>query len=316
MAVLTLTVVLPTPPLPALMASTLRTPGISWRPGQPPGGGDVGVPRDLDRLDAGHGADHRRLEEPADLVLERARRGGQDDAHVRDRPLDAQVAEHAELQHRPAQLRIHDGGERLLEHRRRRGVTHSPSSMAEAPEAGLRRLASLLEWRVMLSRDVLRDLERQVGTPHVYTRPADLAAYAYDAYGASGMRRLADAVVFPASTDEVAGVVAVCAAHGVAVTPRGAGTGYAGGASADGGVILNLCRMTAVHALEAEAQRIAVRGRRGHRGDPRPRRGRRVSTTRPTRARRAPRRSAATSPATPPARTRCATGPPSTSSPG
>ncbi|MBJ7594730.1 MAG: FAD-binding protein [Candidatus Dormibacteraeota bacterium] len=110
----------------------------------------------------------------------------------------------------------------------------------------------------MLSRDVLRDMERQVGTPHVYTRPADLAAYGYDAYGASGMRRLAEAIVFPASTDEVSGVVAVCAAHGVAVTPRGAGTGYAGGASADGGVILNLCRMTAVRALETEAQRIAV----------------------------------------------------------
>jgi glycolate oxidase len=95
----------------------------------------------------------------------------------------------------------------------------------------------------MLSRDVLRDLERQVGTPHVYTRPADLAAYGYDAYGASGMRRLAEAVVFPASTDEVS---------------RGAGTGYAGGASADGGVILNLCRMAGVAAVEAEAQRIAV----------------------------------------------------------
>jgi glycolate oxidase len=110
----------------------------------------------------------------------------------------------------------------------------------------------------MLSRDALRDLERQVGASHVYTRPADLAAYAYDAYGASGLRRLAEAVVFPASTDEAAGVVAVCAYHGVAVVPRGAGTGYAGGAAADGGVILNLCRMTRVHALEAEAQRIAV----------------------------------------------------------
>ncbi|HEY8756273.1 MAG TPA: FAD-linked oxidase C-terminal domain-containing protein [Candidatus Dormibacteraeota bacterium] len=110
----------------------------------------------------------------------------------------------------------------------------------------------------MLSRDVLRDLERQVGTSHVYTRPADLAAYAYDAYGASGLRRLAEAVVFPASTDEVAGVAAVCAGHGVAVVPRGAGTGYAGGAASDGGVILNLCRMTRVRALEAEAQRISV----------------------------------------------------------
>jgi glycolate oxidase len=110
----------------------------------------------------------------------------------------------------------------------------------------------------MLHRDVLRDLERQVGTSHVYARPADLAAYAYDAYGASGLRRLADAVVFPASTEEVAGVAAVCAMHGVALVPRGAGTGYAGGAASDGGVILSLCRMTQVRALEAEAQRVAV----------------------------------------------------------
>jgi glycolate oxidase len=110
----------------------------------------------------------------------------------------------------------------------------------------------------MLSRDVLRDLERQVGPSHVYTRPADLAAYAYDAYGASGLRHLAEAVVFPGSTDEVAGVVAVCAARGVAVVPRGAGTGYAGGAAADGGLILNLCRMSGAGALEIEAQRIAV----------------------------------------------------------
>ena len=110
----------------------------------------------------------------------------------------------------------------------------------------------------MLARDVLRDLERQVGTSHLYTRPADLAAYAYDAYGASGLRRIADAVVFPTSTDEVAGVVAVCAAHGVAIVPRAAGTGYAGGATADGGVILNLSLMTHLSPVDGEAQRIAA----------------------------------------------------------
>jgi glycolate oxidase len=110
----------------------------------------------------------------------------------------------------------------------------------------------------MLSRDVLRALERQVGTPHVYTRPADLAAYAYDSYGASGLRRVPDVVVFPASTEEVAGVVAVCASRGIAVVPRGAGTGYSGGAAADGGVILNLCRMTRLSGVEQEAQRIAA----------------------------------------------------------
>jgi glycolate oxidase len=110
----------------------------------------------------------------------------------------------------------------------------------------------------MLARDVLRDLERQVGRNHVYTRPADLAAYAYDAYGASGLRRLGDAIVFPGSTAEVAGVIEVCAAHGVPVVPRGAGTGYAGGATADGGVILNLSLMTRVSGVDSEAERVAA----------------------------------------------------------
>ncbi len=110
----------------------------------------------------------------------------------------------------------------------------------------------------MLGRDVLRDLERQVGRNHVYTRPADLAAYAYDAYGASGLRRLGDAVVFPGSTTEVAGVIEVCAAHGVPVVPRGAGTGYVGGATADGGVILNLSLMTRVSGVDNEAERVAA----------------------------------------------------------
>jgi glycolate oxidase len=110
----------------------------------------------------------------------------------------------------------------------------------------------------MASR-LLRDLTGQVGDPHVLARPADLAAYAYDAFGASGERHLPDAVVFPATTEEVAGVVQVCAQHGVGVVPRGAGTGYAGGAvPLRGGVVLNLVRMNRILGVEPDAQRIQV----------------------------------------------------------
>ncbi len=109
----------------------------------------------------------------------------------------------------------------------------------------------------MLESRVIRDLNRQVDAPHVYTRPADLAAYAYDSWGASGERHLPDAVVFPATTDEVAGVIAVCAHHGVSIVPRGAGTGYAAGASpVGGGVVLSLARMNHVLAIEPDALRI------------------------------------------------------------
>ena len=104
-----------------------------------------------------------------------------------------------------------------------------------------------------------RDLAAQVGPSRVMVRPADLASYAFDAFGAAGERHLPDAIVFPGNTDEVSAVMRVCAHHGVPVVPRGAGTGYAGGAVAlGGGVVLNLCRMTRVLAREADAMRVLV----------------------------------------------------------
>ncbi len=109
----------------------------------------------------------------------------------------------------------------------------------------------------MLDRRVIRDLERQVDVPHVYARPADLAAYAYDSWGASGERHLPEAVVFPGTGAEVAGVVEVCAYHGVPIVPRGAGTGYAAGAApGDGGVVLSLARLNRVLGVEPDAMRL------------------------------------------------------------
>ena len=105
---------------------------------------------------------------------------------------------------------------------------------------------------------LLRDLASQVSPSHVLSRPADLAAYAYDGYGSAGLRALPDAVVFPASTAEVADVVRVCAHHGVPVTARGAGTGYAGGVVSDGGVVLSLVRMSRILGVEHEAMRVHV----------------------------------------------------------
>ncbi len=64
------------------------------------------------------------------------------------------------------------------------------------------------------------------------------AAYATDA---SIYEIIPDVVVFPTSTADVAAAVRVCAAHGVPITPRGAGTGLAGG-TPNRGVQLDLSR--------------------------------------------------------------------------
>lgn len=114
----------------------------------------------------------------------------------------------------------------------------------------------------MLTNATIRALERQIGPESVYTRPADLAAYAYDAHGASGERRLPDAVVFPSSTEDVSRVVQICAEAGVPVIPRGAGSGYSGGAVAtEDGVILNLCRMDRI--LDIDATKMVLRAEAG-----------------------------------------------------
>lgn len=76
-------------------------------------------------------------------------------------------------------------------------------------------------------------------------------------YGADMLKKghLADVVVFPATTLEVAGVLRVCTAHRLPVVPRGAGTGYTGGAVPSfGGVVLALSRMNRI--LEIDEQNL------------------------------------------------------------
>ena len=66
------------------------------------------------------------------------------------------------------------------------------------------------------------------------------------AHGEDDSRRWAmpDAVALPSDTKQVAAIVRACRAHGVAVVPRGAGTGTAAGAVPfSGGVVVSFARM-------------------------------------------------------------------------
>jgi glycolate oxidase len=79
-------------------------------------------------------------------------------------------------------------------------------------------------------------------------------------YGADALNRgrRADAVVLPADTAEVAAVVRLCAAHRVPIVPRGAGTGYTGGAvPTRGGVVISLERLNRIIEID-EANLLAV----------------------------------------------------------
>jgi FAD/FMN-containing dehydrogenase len=69
------------------------------------------------------------------------------------------------------------------------------------------------------------------------------------------------AVVRPASTEQVAAVVGLCARAGRPVVPQGGNTGQAGGATPDGSgnaVVLHLGRMNRVRAIDTENDTITV----------------------------------------------------------
>jgi D-lactate dehydrogenase (cytochrome) len=79
------------------------------------------------------------------------------------------------------------------------------------------------------------------------TRAADCEAASHDA--SSEPRHLPDAVVWPLTTDEVATVVRACAAAGVPLTPRAAGSSLEGNPiPTRGGIVLDCSRMTRVIA--------------------------------------------------------------------
>ncbi len=77
-----------------------------------------------------------------------------------------------------------------------------------------------------------------------WTDRESLVLYGYDATGISGKP---DAVVFPITADEVAGIVRVAAAYKLPLVPRGAGTGLTGGSvPVKGGIVLSMEKMNRI----------------------------------------------------------------------
>jgi glycolate oxidase subunit GlcD len=80
-----------------------------------------------------------------------------------------------------------------------------------------------------------------------------------DATEAHGLQGHADALALPRGAEEVAAVLAWCYEHDVALTPRGGGTGFAGGAvPLQGGVVLDLRHMNRVRSLDPALWRAEV----------------------------------------------------------
>ncbi len=99
------------------------------------------------------------------------------------------------------------------------------------------------------------DLARLAGAGAIRSGEA-ARDYLHDSTEMQGLAGRADAVVLPPDLDALRAVVAWCYARGVAMVPRGGGTGFAGGAVPEGGVVVGLERLDRVRSLEPEFWRV------------------------------------------------------------
>lgn len=88
----------------------------------------------------------------------------------------------------------------------------------------------------MLAKDDLSFFKSVVGEDNIYDDKAHLLAYSYDA---TRERFEPDAVIFPRSEDDISQILKYCNEKGIIIVPRGAGSGFTGGAlPSSGGVVL------------------------------------------------------------------------------
>ena len=88
----------------------------------------------------------------------------------------------------------------------------------------------------MIDKKHINALKNIVGEDNIYDDKAHMIAYSYDA---TRTRYEPDAVIFPRHEQDVSDILKYCNEHQIIITPRGAGSGFTGGAlPANGGIVL------------------------------------------------------------------------------
>ncbi len=102
----------------------------------------------------------------------------------------------------------------------------------------------------MLAPHIVTELKKLLGPANVATDLQDLICYGYDA---TQMEFLPDAVVHPAGPEEVSLVLKLANREQIPVFPRGAGSGFTGGAlPKGGGIVLVTTRMNRILRIDTE----------------------------------------------------------------
>src|ERR1051325_5667529 len=102
---------------------------------------------------------------------------------------------------------------------------------------------------MVLAADVIEQLRAIVGDDHIFLDEERKQDYAHDK--TEDYFFMPAAVVRPGNTKEVSEVLKVCNGYKIPVTPRGAGTGLAGGAiPTHQGVVLSMERFNKILAID------------------------------------------------------------------
>ena len=118
----------------------------------------------------------------------------------------------------------------------------------------------------MLDTKVIEELKGVLGPSNLVLEPDEVERYSTDAltparaFGAAPLlERTADAVAMPSSTDEVAAIVKLAAAHGTPVVPYGGGTGVMGAVvPVNGGIVVDLHGLNRVLKVNARDRTATV----------------------------------------------------------
>jgi glycolate oxidase len=95
-----------------------------------------------------------------------------------------------------------------------------------------------------INEDILGELKSIAGDNNVITSPEEVCVYANDEYVCRQEGCQPEVVVRPGKVEEVSAILKLASEHRLPVTPRGGGTGLAGGCvPIYGGVVLSLQRM-------------------------------------------------------------------------
>ena len=88
----------------------------------------------------------------------------------------------------------------------------------------------------MFEKNHFKNLAKIVGEENIFSDKAHMIAYSYDA---TRTRYEPDAVVFPRHEKDVSEILKYCNKHKIVIVPRGAGSGFTGGAlPINGGIVL------------------------------------------------------------------------------